>query len=154
MEYDKINNLMLCEDNEKLSKFVTREYVKVNSLSNTYNENKSIRFKTPMLRSNLCDYSDAYILVKDAIKRDNKRDKRNRPLILKNNVPFVSCITRINGELIEDIYIVMPMYNLLEYSKSYRKTIGSLYNYYRDELSDDADDNNFDNIKVVNSNTF
>ena len=48
----------------------------------------------------------------------------------------------------------MPMYNLLEYSKNYRKTIGSLYNYYRDELSDDADDNNFDNIKVVNPNTF
>ena len=46
------------------------------------------------------------------------------------------------------------MYNLLEYSKNYRKTIGSLYNYYRDELSNDADDNNFDNIKVVNSNTF
>ena len=46
------------------------------------------------------------------------------------------------------------MYNLLEYNKNYRKTIGSLYNYYRDELSDDADDNNFDNIKVVNSNTF
>ena len=48
----------------------------------------------------------------------------------------------------------MPMYNLLEYSKNYRKTIGSLYNYYRDELSDDADDNNFDNIKVVDANTF
>ena len=48
----------------------------------------------------------------------------------------------------------MSMYNLLEYSKNYRKTIGSLYNYYRDELSDDADDNNFDNINVVNSNTF
>ena len=46
------------------------------------------------------------------------------------------------------------MYNLLEYSKNYRETIGSLYNYYRDELSDDADDNSFDNIKVVNSNTF
>ena len=46
------------------------------------------------------------------------------------------------------------MHNLLEYSKNYRKTIGSLYNYYRDELSDYADDNNFDNIKVVNSNTF
>ena len=60
MEYDKINNLLLSEDNEsevnemseKLSKFVTREYVRVNGLSNTYNENKSIRFKTPMLRSN------------------------------------------------------------------------------------------------------
>ena len=108
MEYDKINNLLLSEDNEseKLSKFVTREYVEVNSLSNSYNENKSIRFKTPMLRSNLCDYSDAFILVKGTItvtapgvnnNSDNIRDKRNRPSILKNNVPFLSCITRING---------------------------------------------------------
>ena len=168
MEYDKINNLLLSEDNEseKLSKFVTREYVRVNTLSNTYNENKSIRIKISMLRSNLYDYSDAYILVKGTITvttpgvnngANNIGDKRNIPLILKNNAPFVSCITRINGELIEDaddLDIVMPMYNLLEYSKNYRKTIGSLYNYYRDELSDDADDNNFDNIKVVNSNTF
>ena len=156
MEYDKINNLLLSEDNEseKLPKFVTREYVRVNSLSNTYNENKSIRFKTHMLRSNLCDYSDAYILVKGTItvtapgvnnNANNIRDKRNRPVILKNNAPFVSCITRINGELIEDaddLDIVMSMYNLLEYSKNYRKTIGSLYNYCRDELSDDADNNN------------
>ena len=168
MEYDKINNLLLSEDNEseKLSKFVTREYVRVNSLSNTYNENKSIRFKTPMLRSNLCDYSDAYILVKGTItvtapgvnnNANNIRDKRNRLVKLKNNAPFVSCITRINGELIEnadDLDIVMSMYNLLEYSKNYRKTIGSLYNYYRDELSDDADDNNFANINVVNSEAF
>ena len=168
MEYNKINNLLLSEDNEseKLSKFVTREYVRVNSLSNTYNKNKSTRFKTPMLRSNLCDYSDAYILVKGTIMvtapganngANNIRDKRNRPLILKNNAPFVSCITRINGELIEDaddLDIAMSMYNLLEYSKNYRKTIGSLYNYYRDELSNDADDNNFDNIKVVNSEAF
>ena len=163
MEYDKINNLLLSEESEKLSKFVTREYVKVNSLSNTYNENKSIRFKTPMLRSNLCDYSDAYILVEGTITvtaatgANNIREKRNKPLILKNNAPFVSCITRINGELIEDaddLDIVMPMYNLLEYSKNYRKTIGSLYNYYRDELSNDDDDDNFHNIEVVNSNSF
>ena len=167
MEYDKINNLLLSEDSEILSKFVTREYVRVNSLFNTYNENKSIRFKTPMLRSNLCDYSDAYIVVKGTITvtapganndANNIRDKRNRPLILKNNVPFVSCITRINGELIGDAddldIVIIPMYNLLEYSKNYRKTIGSLYNYYRDELNDGADNNNFDNIKVVNSNTF
>ena len=140
MEYDKINNLLLSEDNEseKLSKFVTREYIRVNSLSNTYNENKSIRFKTSMLRSNLYDYSDAYILVKGTItvaapgvnnNVNNIRDKRNRPVILRNNAPFVSCITRINGELIEDaddLDIVMSMYNLLEYSKNYRKTIGSL----------------------------
>ena len=76
-----------------------------------------------MLRSNLCDYSDAYILVKGTITvtalganngANNIRDKRNRPLILKNNAPFASCITRINGELIEDaddLDIVMSMYN-------------------------------------------
>ena len=57
MEYDKINNL-LGSESENL-------YVRVNSLSNTYNENKSIRFKTPMLRSDLFDYADAYILVND-----------------------------------------------------------------------------------------
>ena len=89
MEHDKINNLLLSKDNEnkKLSKFVTRQYVEVKSLSNTYNENKSIRFKTPMLRSNLC-----YILVKGTImvtapgvnnNANNIRNKRNRPLILK-----------------------------------------------------------------------
>ena len=115
-----------------------------------------------MLRSNLCDYSDAYILVTGTITvtapranndANNIRDKRNRPVILKNNAPFVSCITRTNGELIEDVDdldIVMPMYNLLEYRKNYRKTIGSLYNYYRDELG--GNDNNNDN--TVNSDTF
>ena len=160
MEYDKINNLLLSEDNEseQLSKFVTREYVKVNSLLNRYNENKSIKFKTPMLRSDLCDYSDAYILVNGTITvtGNHPRDRQNRPFILKNNAPFISCITRINGELIEDtddLDIVMPMYNLLEYSKNYRKTIGLLYNYYRDELTNDGNDN-FANRNVVNSEAF
>ena len=64
MEYDKINNLL---ESENLSKFVTREYVRVNSLSNTYDETKSIRFETPMLQSDLCDYADAYILVNGTI---------------------------------------------------------------------------------------
>ena len=152
--------MLLSEDNEseQLSKFVTRQYVKVNSLSNTYNENKSIRFKTPMLRSSLCDYSDAYILVKGTITvtGNHPRDRQNRPVILKNNAPFLSCITRINGELIEDaddLDIVMPMYNLLEYSKNYRKTIGSVYNYYRGELTNDQN-NNFANINVINSSPF
>ena len=75
MEYDKINNLLRSEElgsavdseSEHLSKFVTRDYVRVNSLSNTYNENKSIRFKTPMLRSDLCDYADVYMLVNGTI---------------------------------------------------------------------------------------
>ena len=69
---------------------------------------------------------------------------------------MVSCIRRINRELIEDaddLDIVMPMYNLLEYSKNYRKTIGSLYNYFRDELNDDANLNNFANNNIVSSNS-
>ena len=126
-----------------------------------------------MLRSDLCDYSDAYILVNSTMtvtadaypanppnpnaNANNIRDKRNRPVILKNNALFISCITKINNELIEDaedLDVVMPMYNLLEYSKNYRKAIGSFYNYYRDELTDDDDDANFGNIKVVNSNVF
>ena len=75
-----------------------------------------------MLRSSLCDYSDAYILVNGTITvtvtaaegENNITEKRNKPLILKNNAPFVSCITRINGELTEDandLDIVIPMYN-------------------------------------------
>ena len=158
MEHDKVNNL-LGSQSEKFSKFVTRQYVKVNSLSNTYNENKSIRFKTPMLRPDLCDYADAYVLVNGTITVDGNaaRHRQNRPVILKNNALFISCITKVNGELIEDaedLDIVMPIYNLLEYSKNYKKTVGSLYNYYRDELSDDGNNNNFLNNNVVDSNTF
>ena len=80
MKCDKINNLLLSEESE----FVTREYVSVNSLSNAYNENKSIRFKTPMLRSDLCDYADAYILVNGTITvtENNPRDRQNKPSIL------------------------------------------------------------------------
>ena len=118
----------------------------------------------PMLRSDLFDYPDVYILIKGTITVngavngvENEIIRRNRKIILKNNAPFVSCITRINNEFIEDaddLDIVMPMYNLLEYSKNYRKTIGSLYNYYRDELSDDNNPNNFANTNVVNSGAF
>ena len=158
MEYDKINNL-LDSESENLSKFAATEYVRVNSLSNTYDENKSIRFKTPMLRSDLCDYVDAYISVSGTITvaENHPRDRQNKPVILKNNAPIVLCVTRINNELIEDaddLDIVIPMYNLLEYSKNYRKIIGSLYNYYRDELNDDANLNNFANNNVVSSNSF
>ena len=153
MEYDKINNL-LGSESENLSKFVTREYVRVNSSSNTYNANKSIRFKSiRFMRLCRCVLVNGTITVAG----NQPRDRQNRPLILKNNAPFVSCITRINNELIEDaddLDIVMPMYNLLEYSINYIKTIGSLYNYYRDQLNDDANLNNFANNNVVSSNSF
>ena len=115
MECNKINNL-LDSESEILSKFITRQYVKVNSLSNTYNENKSIRYKTPLLRSDLCDYADACVLIDGTVivAGNAPRDRQDRPVILKNNASFISCITRINGELIEDaddLDVVMPMYN-------------------------------------------
>ena len=101
----------------------------------------------------------AYILVSGTIivAGNHPRDKQDRPVKLKNNAPFVSCITRINGELIEDaddLDVVMHMYNLLEYSKNYRKTTGSSYNYYRDELDDDADLNDFADNNVVSLSAF
>ena len=91
-----------------------------------------------MLRSDLCDFSDAYIVVKGDItlEGDTVANKRNKNLAFKNNAPFNNCISKINGIQIdnaEGLDVVMPMYNLLEYSKNYRKTIGSLWNYYRDE---------------------
>ena len=79
----------------------------------------------------------------------------NRPLAF--NAQFISCISKVNGELIEnaqDLDIVMPMYTLFEYSKNFRKTTGSLFNYYRDELTDEANDDNGPNKNVVNSNSF
>ena len=87
-----------------------------------------------MLRSDLCDYSDAYVWVKGTITVTDPNNNANfdRRLTLKNNAPFISCISKINGELVEnaeDLDIVIPMYNLLEYSKNYEKTSGSLFNY-------------------------
>ena len=99
-----------------------------------------------MLKSDLCDYSDACIVFKGDItlKGDNDANKRNKNLAFKNNTPFINCISKINGVKIddaEDLYIVMPMYNLLEYSKNYRKTTESLCNYYRDEASNPLSSN-------------
>ena len=78
----------------------------------------------------------------------------NRQVILKNNAPFISCISEINGALVENaeyLDIVMPIYHLLEYSKNYSKTSGSFWNYYRDELTDETNDNNNPNKNVINS---
>ena len=98
-----------------------------------------------MLRSDLCDYSDAYIVVKGTIDllttAANENDKAQKNDAFKNDAPFRSCISKINSTLIdnaEDLDIVMPIYNLLEYPQNCFVTSGSLWNYYRDEI-----DNNF-----------
>ena len=83
-----------------------------------YNPNKEIRIKTSMLRSDLCDFSDAYIVVKGTITVTNSNNaQRNKTVVFKDNEPFINCISKINGVKIdnaEDLDVVMPMYNLLE----------------------------------------
>ena len=105
-----------------LPRFVTKKLIKVYDQSENYNVNKEIRIKTPMLRSDLCDFSDAYIVVKWIIAVTNPNNaKRNKAGTFKNNALFINCISKINGvqtENAEDLDLVMPMYNLLEYSKN------------------------------------
>ena len=92
-----------------------------------------------MLRSCVHDFSDAYIVVNgDIIVTYPDDAKRNKSVAFKNNVPFINYISEINGVQIdnaEDLDVAMPMYNMFEYSKNYRKTTRSLWNYYRDEPS-------------------
>ena len=131
MEFQKIVNFLdATSDNKDLPKIVTKKWVEAYDQSQgNYDVNKEIRIKTSMLRSDLCDFSDAYIVVKGtiAIVRPNNA-KRNKSVAFKNSAPFINCILKINGVKIdnaEDLDVVMSMYNLLEYSKNYKKTTGS-----------------------------
>ena len=136
----KITNLLdITSDNA--SRFINKKWIEVHDQSgnteDTYKTSKELRLKTWMLWSDLCGYSDAYIVVKGDVtltKKVNRNfiDVRNRFLAFTNNVPITDCISKINSVLIdnaEDLDVVMPMYNLLEYSKNCRKTTGSLWNY-------------------------
>ena len=127
-------------DKTKVPRFTTKKWTETFDQSNrSYNPNKDIRFKTPQLRSDLCDFNDAYI-VTGKITATNLNPPAgvnySRNLPLKNSAPFFNCILKINSQLIEDaqdLDIVMTTYNLLYYSKNYRKTIGSFWNYYPDK---------------------
>ena len=136
MEYQKIANLLDNTSNLP-SKFRTKNWVEINDdVRGVYSPNKQIRFKTSMLRSSLCDYSDAYILVKEDITVNNPAtatvaaNNTDKKVIFKNCAPFTNCISKINNEQIDNaeyIDIVMPMYILIEYSDNYSKTFGSLW---------------------------
>ena len=135
MEYQKIADLLNDESN-KPSKFRTRNWVEINDKSRETYTGNDIKFKTSMLRSNLCDHSDAYILVKGTItitgnvgppaRRTEAQllvarqaDERDKSVIFKNFAPFTKCISGINNTNIDngnDIDIVMPKYNLIEYN--------------------------------------
>ena len=141
MEYQKIANLLISESN-KPSKFRARNWVEINDdIRGAYSPNKQIRFKTAMLRSSLCNYSDAYILVKGNITVNNTAadgaaaNNTNKKVIFKNCAPFTNCISKINNTQIDNaqyIDMVIPMYNLIEYSNNYSKTSGSLWQSCKD----------------------
>ena len=141
MEYQKIISLLDNAPNQP-SKFKTENWTKINHLSNrVYSTGSDIRFKTIMLKSSLCDYSDVYILVKEAIiitgntgspagrteaqlLAARQADKRNKGVVFKNCAPFTNCKSEIiNTEIdnAKDTDIVMTVYNLIEYSDSYLK---------------------------------
>ena len=126
MEFQKIKNLLdATSDHKYLPRFVTRKWIEVYDQSRKDYRVKKIRIKAPMLRSDLCDYSDAYIVVKGYTAVANPDDtKRNKSVAFRNNAPFINCITKINGvqtDNTEDLYVVMSMYNLLKYRKKHKK---------------------------------
>ena len=154
---------MIDDTSNQSSKYRTKNWVEINDESRgTYNVNSQIKFKTTMLKSSLCDCSDAYIFVKGKItitgEEDNaaarQADERDKGVAFKNCALFTNCISEINNAQVDnakDIDIVMPMYNLIEYSDNYAKTSGSLWQYYRDEPNDNlADSESFKSkIKIT-----
>ena len=152
MKYQKIGNLIDDASNQS-SKFRTKNWVEINDESRgTYNVNSQIKFKTAMLKSSLCDYSAAYILVKGgAYAAAGQADERDKGAAFKNCALFTNCTREINNTQIDnakDIDIVMPTYNLIEYSDNYSKTSRSLWQYYRDEPNNNlADSGSFNSKK-------
>ena len=129
------------------TKFRTKNWVEINDDSRgTYNTKTQIKFKTSMLRTSLCHYNDANILVgktiaitrvgdNDVVRRLNKR---NKGVIFKNCAPFTDCISETNNTQIDNakyIDVIMPMYNLIEFSDNYSKKRGRLWQY-RDDPND------------------
>ena len=133
MEYQKIINLLDNTPNQP-TKFRRKNWVEVNyDACGTDNTDSQIKFKTSMLRSSLCDYSDAYILVSGTITVAELAavgGNNDIQVVFKNCTLFTNCISKINNRQIDnakDIDVVMPKYNLIEYSDDYLKTSGSLW---------------------------
>ena len=132
------DNVVAPNASSQPSKFRTRNWIDINDESRETYTGNGIKFKTTMLRSNLCNFSDAYLFVKGSITitgdGDNnaarQADERDKGVTFKNSTPFIKCISWINKTEInnaQDIDIVMPMFKLIEYSDNYSKTSGSLW---------------------------
>ena len=157
-EIQKIVNLLNDSNNES-SKFATRKWYIVNNQNNGQyaegNENHStIKFETKVIKPSLFDYSDANILVIGDITITDIAADTN--VSFKNCAPFIRCVTHINDEHVEtaeNLDIIMPMYNLIEYSDKYSDSSGSLYQFKRDESSVN-NAGNPPNVALNNSSSF
>ena len=148
MENQKIINLLDKDDTDS-KHFAAKKWYIINDKNNTiYGKNKdtgadnpgTIKYDIRVLKPNLCDYAEAYILVDGTIRATNAVNATR--LALKNCAPFTKYNLEINDEHVdtpENLDIVMPMYNLIEYSDNYQDSSATLYQYKRDEpLEDDA----------------
>ena len=167
METQKVinkSNYLLNSSENEYSKFATKEWYIIDSESKgNYSHENRIKVLTNSLESSLCDYSIAYILVTGniTVKRRNAADTADTALgeiteiAFKNCTPFEKCRTEINETFVDEadfINITMPMYNLVEYSDNYLDTSGSLWNFKRDEITNNADvtnDNNAPSFKYI-----
>ena len=148
MEYQNIMSL-LDAISDDVSIFINKKWIEVQDQSgnaeNRYKLSKQIRFKTSMLQSDLCHYNDAYTVVKRTITVTIiNNNAHNKKLAFKNNAPFISWISEINDTLTdnaEDLGIVMSTYHLIDYSKSYSRTSGCLWNCFKDETNTGAEGN-------------
>ena len=146
MENQKIINLLDKIDTDS-KHFTTKKWYIINDENNTiYGVNKdtgadnpdTIKYDTRVLKPNLCDYAEAYILVDGTIRATNAVNATR--LALKNCAPFTKCNLEINDEHVdtaENLDIVVPMYNLIEYSDNYQDSSATLYQYKRDEPPED-----------------
>ena len=118
-----------------------------------------------MLRSSLCDYSDAYILVKgsktanNTAAADSDANNANKKVVFKNCAPYTDCISQTNNTQVDnakDIDIIMPMYNLIEYSDNYSKTFGSLWEYCKDipAVNNNSNNDYFNGANATDSFNF
>ena len=159
MKYQKIAILLDNKASNQPSRFRTKNWVEINDESRGTYTGSDIKFKTAMLRSNLCDYADAYTLVKRTITITGEGNddaakqlgEKNKGVTFKNCAPFTKCIGKINNidiNTAQDIVNVMPMYNLIEYSDNYSKTSGSLWQYYKDDPNDNLTDSESFKSKV------
>ena len=146
MENQKIINLLNKIDTDS-KHFATKRWYIINDENNTnYGVNKdtgadnpdTMKYDTRSLKPNLCDYAEAYVLVDGTIRATNAVNATR--LTLKNCAPFTKCNLEINNEHVdtaESLDIVMPMYNLIEYSVNYQDSSATLYQYKRDEPPED-----------------